>query len=85
MCYGLAEASGHIVQDNVDKMMVYRTCVDMKYIHIVQVFLHNICLFELADLVEIPVWLLVITIVLPNLVLNLFLSSIPVPVCFPPF
>ena len=54
-------------------------------INIVQVYLDSTCLFEIADLVKSPVWLLMVTIVFSHGILDLFLGSIPMSLSLPPF
>ena len=66
MCYGLAEARGNTVQDDVDQVVVGHLSIDMKSINIIQVFLDSTCLFEVSYLVKSPVWLITVAIVFPN-------------------
>ena len=81
MCHGLAEAGCDTVQDDIDEVKVNHLGIDIESIDIMQVFLDSICLLEIANLIKSPVRLVVVAIVLPDGVLDLFPSSIPVPVC----
>ena len=85
MRHGLAEARGNTIQDDVDQVMVSHLSIYIKSIDIVPVFLHSTCLFEIPDHVKSPIWLAVVIIVLPDDLLDLLLSSIPMPVSLPPF
>ena len=66
-------------------MVVCHVGINIKSIDIVQVFLDSTCLLEIADLVKSPVRLIVVAIVLPDGVLDLFPSSMPMSICFPLF
>ena len=77
------EARSDMVQDEVDQVVVSHLGIDMESINITQVFLDSTCLFEITDLVESSVWLIMVTILLPNGVLDLFPSIIPVCISFP--
>ena len=54
MCYGLAEARGDTVQDNVDEVVICHLGIDIESIDIIQVFLDSTCLFEITALVKSP-------------------------------
>ena len=82
MRYGLAEGRGDTVQDDIDQVMISHLGIDIKSIDIVQVFLDSTCLFEITELVKSPVWLIVVAIVVPNGLLNLFPSIEPMLVGF---
>ena len=83
--HGLAKARGDTIQNDIDQVLVSHLSIEIKSIDIVQVFLDSISLFEITDLVKSPVQLVVVIIVFPNGILNLFPGSIPVPISFPPF
>ena len=84
MCHRLVEASSNTVQDDIDQVMVSHLGIDIKSINIIAVVLDSTCLFEITDLVKSPVCLVVIVIVFPYGLLDFFLSSISVPIRFPP-
>ena len=65
--------------------MISHLGIDIKSIDIVQVFLDSTCLLEITDPIKSPVRLVVVAIVFPNSILNLFLSIEPMLVRFPPF
>lgn len=57
---------------------------NIESIDIFHVFLHRICLPEITNLVNSPVWLVVLCILFPNTFLYLLLCRIPQPVsCIP--
>ena len=85
MCFSLVKTRGDIVQDDIDEVIVSYLSIAVESIDIVQAFLHSPCLLEVTDLVKHPVQLTMVSIVLPNGILNLFPSSIPMPICFPLF
>ena len=85
MCHGLAEARGDTVEDDINEVMVSHLGVGIESIDIIQVFLDSTWLFEIADLVKSPVWLIVVAIVFPNDFLDFFSSIEPMLVGFPPF
>ena len=85
MCYGLAETRGDTVQDDVDEVLVSHLGVDIESMDMIQVFLHITCLLEITNLVKSPVQLVMVTIVFPNSILNLFPSMEPMLIGFPPF
>ena len=85
MCSGLAETKDDTNQDHIDQVVVGHLSIGMKYIDIVQGFLDSSCLLEITNLVKSPVWLVIVTIVLPNGVLDFFLSYEPMLVILPPF
>ena len=85
MCHGLGEAKRDTVQDDIDEVMVSHLGIDIESIDIIQVFLDSTCLVGIPNLVKSPVWLVVVTILFPDSVFNLFPGSIPVPISFPPF
>ena len=74
MCHGLAEARGDIVPDDIDEVTVGHLGIDIESINIIHVFLDSTCLFEIMELVENLLWLVVVTIVFPNSMLHLFPS-----------
>ena len=82
MRYGLAEGRGDTVQDDIDQVMISHLGIDIKSIDIVQVFLDSTCLFEISNLIKSPVWLIVVTIVLPNGFLDFFSSIEPMLIGF---
>ena len=51
MCHALAEASGEMVQDNDDKVIVSHLGKDIESIDVVELFLDSTSLFEMTDLV----------------------------------
>ena len=85
MCHDLAEARGDTVQDVVDETIVSHLSVDIESIDIVQLFLDSTCLFEITYLVKRPALFIVVTIVLPNGVLELFPNIESILVRLPPF
>ena len=52
-------------------------------IDIIQVFLDSVYVLQVTDLIESPVWLIVVAIVFPNGIHDLFLSIKPTLVGFP--
>ena len=72
MCHSLAETRGYTVQNNIDQVTHSHLAIDIKFIDIVQVFLDIISLFEITNPIKSPVQLVMVTIVLPNVVLDLF-------------
>ena len=85
VCHGLAEVRSDTVQDDIDEIMVRHLGIHSKPIDIIQVFLDSSCLPEITNLVQSPVWHVVVTIVLSNGIFNFYQGTIPEPVCFPPF
>ena len=85
MCNGQAEARGDTVQDDGDEVIVSHLGIDIESIHIVHIFLHSTCLLEIADPVICRVSLVMVAIVFPNGILNLFSSIELMFVGFPPF
>ena len=85
MCHGLAEARSDTIQDNIDEVMVSHLGIDIESIDIIQVFLDSTCLFEIADLVKSNIWLVAVTILLSNGLLNFFPSIELMLVGLPPF
>ena len=85
MYHGLAEARCDTVQEDNDEVKVSHLGIDIESIDIIQVFLDSTCLLEITYLVKSPVWLIVVTRVLPNGVLDLFPSIAPMHVRLPPF
>ena len=79
------EARGDTIQDGINEIVVCHLGIDIKSINIILVFLNSTALPEISDLIASPVWFTVVTILFSNGILNLFPSSIPVPVSFPPF
>ena len=63
--------------------MVSHLSVDIKSINIVQIFLDSTCLLEITNLVNSPVWLIVVAIVLPDGVRDFSPSIEPMLVGFP--
>ena len=82
MCHSLVEARGDTIKDHIDKVMVSHLAADIEPNNIVQVFLHNAHLLEITDLVKSPVRLVMVAIVFPNGILNLFSSIEPMLVGF---
>ena len=85
MYHGLAEASGNSVQDGIDEVIVRHLGIDIKSIHIVQVFSDIRCLFVIANFTKSSFWLIVVSIVLPDSIVKLFPVSITVSIYFPSF
>ena len=85
MCHGLAQARSDTIQDDIDEVMVSHLSIDSESINIIQLFLDSTCLFEITYLVKSPVWLIVVTIVHLNGVLDLFTSIELMLVRLPPF
>ena len=75
---------GDTVQD-VDKVMVSHLGMDIESMNMIEVVLDSTCLLKITDVVKCPIWLVVVAIVLPNGILDLFLYFIPVPISFPLF
>ena len=84
MRHGLAEAMGDTVYVDVDEVVVGHLGIDIKSIDIVQVLLDSTCLLEITYLVKSPVWLIVVTIVLPDGVRDVSPSIEPMLVGFLP-
>ena len=82
MCHGLREARGDTSQDDIDEMVVCQLGIDIESIDIIPVFLHRTYLLEITDLVKSLVRLVMVTIVFPNGILNLFPSIEPMLVGF---
>ena len=85
MCHCLAEERDDTVLDDVNKVVVKHLDIGIESIDIVKVFLNSTHLPEITNLVERPVWLVVVAIVLSNCVFNLFPAGTPVLAGFPPF
>ena len=85
VCHGLAEARGDTISDDIDQVMVSQLGIYIKSINIIPVFLNSTCLFEITDLVNGPVQLIVIAIVLPNGILDIFSIIKPMVLRFSPF
>ena len=76
MCYGLAEARGDTIPDDVDKMMVCHFSKDIESINIIQVFLDRTCLYEITDSVKSPIWLVGWSVGVMMVVHNVVLPAI---------
>ena len=74
VCHNLLEMRGDSVQDNFNNIIVCHLGIDIESINIIHVFLDSTCLFEIMELVENLLWLVVVTIVFPNSMLHLFPS-----------
>ena len=85
MCHGLADTSNNTVQDDVDEVMAGHLGINFDSIDIVQVFLDSTGLFEITYLVKSHVRFIVVAIVFPNGILNLFSSIEPMLIRLPPF
>ena len=85
MCHSLARANGDTVQVDVDQLMFSYLGIDIKSIAIVQGFLDSTCLFEITDLVKSSGQLIMVTIVFPNSIFDLFSSIVSMLVGFPLF
>ena len=66
-------------------MMVCHFGIDIESIDIIQLLLDSTCLSESTDLVESPVWLVVVAIIFSNGVLDLFPGLKPVYIRLPSF
>ena len=82
MYYGLVETKDNTIQEDVDKVVVYHSGIDIESINILQVFLDSTCSFEITYLVESPVWLIIVAIVFPNGILDFFPAIVLVSVSF---
>ena len=85
MYYSLVGARGDPVHNDIEQVVVSHLGRDIESINIVKVFVDSPCLPKMTELIENPVWFVVVPIIFPDSVLNFFQSSIPVPVSFPPF
>ena len=83
-CYSLEEASVDTVQDVFYEIALCHFGINIVSINIVQTFLDSTCVVEITDLVKSPVWLIVVAIILSDSIFDLYLSSIPMAMCFPP-
>ena len=82
VCHGLAEARCDTIQDDIDPIVLIDVGIDIQSINIIQVFLDRTCLVVITDVVKSSVQLVVIAIVFPSGILDLFLSSLPMPISF---
>ena len=85
MYYSLAKARGDTVQQDIAEMVVGHLGTDIESIHMFRVFFVNTSLYEIANVIKHPVRLIVVALVFPNDVLDLFLHSISLLVTFLPF
>ena len=85
VCDGLAEACDDTFQGDIDQVIVLHLDIDIESIDIVKVSVNSIFLFEIPDLVKTPVWLVMVVIVFPYSLFDLFPAGIPVSISFPQF
>ena len=83
--HNLAEARVDTVLDDVYEIVACYLDINIESIDIFEVFVNSTCLFEIANLIMSPVWLIVVVIVLSNGVCDLLPRSLPVPSSLPPF
>ena len=74
VCHGLPEANSNTILDDIDQVVVCHLGINIKSIDIVHLFLDSNCLLEITYLVKSPVWLILVAIILPNSILDLFPS-----------
>ena len=85
VCDDLVEARSGTVQNNIIKFIVCHLGIDIESINIIQVFSNSTCLFEITDLVQSPMWLIVGMIVFLDGVLDGFPGIIPMSATLPAF
>ena len=84
MYHGLADVRSDCISDGIDEVVVAYLSIAIESVNIVHVFLDTICLFDIPDLVQSPVCLIVVTIVLPCGIPDLFPSIKPMLIrCLP--
>ena len=82
---GLAKARNDALWNDVDQVVVSYLAIEIKAIDIASVFLDSTCVLEIPDFVKSPLWLVVVTIIFLDSILDLFPSMKPMLVGFPAF
>ena len=85
MCSSLAGSEVDTILEDVHEVMVYHLGTDIVSMGIIYLFRCSNCFVEIPDLLKSPVELIMIAIVFPVVVLDIFPGIIPVPGSIPIF
>ena len=72
-------------QNDIPQLMFRHIGTDIESMNIFQVFLNCTCLPEITQRVKSSIWVVVVAMVFPDAVLDLFPGSIAVPISSPLF